>query len=221
MNKGFHVLVLPAPRAHRTPESDVTMIMSNLSKFFLRYINPEGTTEEFMQNYFHNLMACEFISADEFAQDYIEMVNKTPKERDTGMEFLYALHIPCLYCVQAKRADNAGNRDEAWSFISDAQYWAGILLQSTYSRVSVEGALSSRSRAGAMARTAKFEPLRELARKMATERQYPSMRNAALTIAPIIVAKSKEIGLHMSQSQAESTIKSWLKGMRFGGKPNT
>ena len=71
---------------------------------------------------------------------------------------------------------------------------------------------------GGKARDALYEPLREFAKKLAQEKNYKSKRNAAMSIAPHIIERSKQLGLNMSEAQAPITIAGWLKDIMFAGK---
>jgi hypothetical protein len=80
---------------------------------------------------------------------------------------------------------------------------------------------SSQGQNGARGRDARYEPLREQTKRLAQEGNFKSRRNAAMSIAPEIIKRSKELGLNMSEAQAPLTIAGWLKDMGFAGKRNT
>jgi hypothetical protein len=77
---------------------------------------------------------------------------------------------------------------------------------------------TERGKAGSTKRDAKFEPLRKLARELASKKRYPSKRNAALSIKDEILAAAKVHEITLSAMQAERTITGWLDGMSFGSK---
>ncbi len=66
---------------------------------------------------------------------------------------------------------------------------------------------------GGKGRGEKYKPLKELAAQLVNAGKFKSRRNAAKTIAPEIIAKSKELGFLLSKDQAETTITGWLKEM--------
>ena len=91
MNNGIRIGVLLTPRVERTPESDVIMIMTNLSEVFSSHFDPPGTEEEFLEQYYRNLLADESYSGDDLVKDYIELVNAEPEERDSFSIFTPSL----------------------------------------------------------------------------------------------------------------------------------
>jgi hypothetical protein len=77
-------------------------------------------------------------------------------------------------------------------------------------RVAAE--LKSRSaREGKAAQDAQWVPIRKFAVDLASQRPYPSLRNAALSISKEVLGFAKTLGITMSESQAEKTITSYLK----------
>jgi len=66
---------------------------------------------------------------------------------------------------------------------------------------------------GAAGKAKTYDPLKELVRELVTVKNYPSRRNAAMSIAPAIVAKSKELNMYFSKDNAPLTIAKWLKEM--------
>ena len=212
--------ILSTPREERTPESDVTQIMCNMAVAFANCFDPPGSEDEFLERCFHGILADDSYCGDECANEYSELVNATDG-RDLNLEFQYAFVISCIYCVEAIKAENSGNHNEAWSFVSDAQYWSGVVFQTILSGRNLIDALADRSRSGGKARSAKYEPLREMVKNLVAERQYPSARNAAKNIAPSIVARSIGLGIPFSEMQSEETVKTWLKDIGFSGKRTT
>jgi hypothetical protein len=71
---------------------------------------------------------------------------------------------------------------------------------------------------GAIAKRAKYEPLKELAKKLVDEKNFKSRRQAAMIIAPQIIAESEKLNMSLSKTQAEITIASWLKEMGLPAK---
>jgi hypothetical protein len=72
---------------------------------------------------------------------------------------------------------------------------------------------TSHAKKGAIAKKAKYQPLKDLAKQLVNSRNYKSRRNAAKTIAPEIITESKKLGIDLSPDQAEITITNWLKEM--------
>ena len=64
---------------------------------------------------------------------------------------------------------------------------------------------------GGAARGARYKPLIDFVIDEFKKHHYPSRRNAALKLKQEVIERSKELGLNISESQAELTIASWLK----------
>ena len=71
----------------------------------------------------------------------------------------------------------------------------------------------NQAKKGGIGKSAKNQPLKELAATLVNARKFTSRRNAAKTITPEILAKSLELGIALSKDQAEQTITGWLKEM--------
>ncbi len=82
----------------------------------------------------------------------------------------------------------------------------------------VEDSLLLMARAGAKGRDSKYQPMRDFARAEALKRNFPSRRNAALTLKPNILEMSKKLGVNLSEQQAEKTITGWLSDIPFASK---
>lgn len=123
--------------------------------------------------------------------------------------------IACAYAVAAKRASD---RDKAWTYLCQAQYWYGVSSATIVLPDAIEKAHATKASAGASNRDKKYEPLRQLARELAASGKYPSKRNAALSIKDQILAESRKHNVNLSDAQAERTITKWLDGMTFARK---
>lgn len=132
--------------------------------------------------------------------------------------YLRFLFSSCAFAIHASIADEIGNHNEAWSYIANAHYQLGLLEGLLLLEPSLAYVISARSTSGAKKRAEKFDPLRELARELATKKYYPSKRQAALGIKAEILAEAQKAGIPLSEMQAERTISGWLDGMTFGSK---
>ncbi|MEK6384105.1 MAG: hypothetical protein V4797_05875 [Paraburkholderia tropica] len=126
--------------------------------------------------------------------------------------------IACAYAVAAKRAND---RDKAWTYLCQAQYWYGVSSATIVLPDAIEKAHATKASTGASNRDKKYEPLRQLARELAASGKYPSKRNAALSIKDQILAESRKHNVNLSDAQAERTITKWLDGMTFARKQST
>lgn len=118
----------------------------------------------------------------------------------------------------ACKAHEEGDSESAWLQMARAFYILGHLEGLMVVEPAIEHVATSRGKSGASKRDSKFEPLRQLARELATKRKYPSKRNAALSIRQQILDKANELGIKLSTDQAERTITKWLDGMTFTPK---
>ena len=151
----------------------------------------------------------------------IEAAMMSNPQTDRGITFLDLLRLSCAYCIEAIRAEDSSEPDNSWIYASYAQYWLGVAIGSRLVIGAAGAALSERGRAGAIARNQILEPVRKHARTLALARPYKSKRNAALSIKAEILELAAKHGQPISDSQAETTITGWLKGIPFGSKRGT
>lgn len=125
------------------------------------------------------------------------------------------INIACAYAIAAKRVSGK-DRDKAWEYLCQAQYWYGVSSATVVLPDAIERSHKAKSSANAAKGNAnRYGPLRELARELAAAGDYPSKRQAAMLIKDQVIAASHEIGVNLSEMQAEKTIAGWLKGMVF------
>jgi hypothetical protein len=136
-------------------------------------------------------------------------------ENSADVSNLDMMRLSAAYAVGGLASHEAGDYENAWLGISHAQYWMGLALGTGFSVGAVNSALSTRGKSGASKRNARYEPLREFARKLATEGKYRSKRSAALSIKEPVFNKAKELGIYLSEQQAEKTLTSWLDEIQF------
>ncbi|MDN7845781.1 hypothetical protein QZM05_22575 [Burkholderia multivorans] len=126
------------------------------------------------------------------------------------------INIACAYAIAAKRVSSGRDYDKAWEYLCQAQYWYGVSSATVVLPDAIERSHKAKSSANAAKGNAnRYGPLRELARELAAAGNYPSKRNAAMSIKDQVVAASQKTGVNLSEMQAETTIIGWLKGMVF------
>lgn len=123
-------------------------------------------------------------------------------------------------CVLAIFRELEGKSNLAWKDMFDANFHVSLLMSKSVMRESNMAALSKQGKLGAQGRSNIYQPLREYARQLATARKFPSKRNAAITIAPDVIAKAKELNIPFSENQAEISIAKWIADL-FAGKYTT
>lgn len=142
----------------------------------------------------------------------------------TELKFLITA---CAYALQAQTDEENGHLDKAWRCIANAQYQMGVFEGLTIVEPALTHVISSRSKSGSNARNAKYEPLRQEARRLALEGTdegpFPSRRQAVLAIMDRIIAMSREKqhGVNLVPDNAKRTIDGWLKDITFAGKRST
>jgi hypothetical protein len=130
---------------------------------------------------------------------------------------LYFMHLfqGCEKAVSAVKAELEGAIAEAWQSMGAAQYHLGFLEASYIVEPIVEGVFASRAKAGAAARSATFEPLREFARKLAEEGRFQSKHQAATSIEAAVIVEADRLGLQVGTGTLWRRITTWLDGMTF------
>lgn len=131
----------------------------------------------------------------------------------------------CSFALQAELEEGDGNVEKAWRCIANAMYQMGVFEGLIIVEPALDHVISQRSKSGSSARNAKYEPLRQEARRLALEgtkgEPFPSRRKAVLAIKDQIVALSRRHGINLVADNAERTIDGWLKDMTFTGKRST
>lgn len=84
-----------------------------------------------------------------------------------------------------------------------------------YEELIGSNARSKNSKKAVDKKNKKYEPLKMLAKELVKAKKYKSRRNAAISIKSEILEKSNELGIGMSEMQAEITIIGWLKAMNL------
>lgn len=152
---------------------------------------------------------------------------------------LTAVGLLCgAMCDYAIKAEEAGILPTAWSKAAQAQRYVALLrgayvcFEQGNASVASDGSdelhlqpvsmlggnVESIARAGGLARSARYQPLRDLARQLAQAGTYKSKRQAVLSIRPKILEAGEAQGVRLSSAQAEKTIGDWLSGIPFGSK---
>lgn len=117
-----------------------------------------------------------------------------------------------LYCIDSGLKDystsNSRSSSQALSYGVSA-----IGMASSMKLLSLQGedTVKSNSSKAGRAKAAKYQPLKEQAKKLVQSRSWQSRRNAAKTITPEILELAKKLSISLSHQQAELTIAGWLK----------
>lgn len=149
-------------------------------------------------------------------------VNEAEKEKLVS-PFGYGVLVCSGYCIDANRADHAGNSALAWSYAAEAKYWLGLLIGG-YTMHETQNDLKTQFlKSMAKKKAAKYDPLKALTESLALKKPYKSRRSAAKQIAPAVLTLAKELDIYISPDQVEITVQGWLKekGIVFAGKHST
>lgn len=190
----------------------ITQILARLGNWYC-LLQPDKTIDDFSAQVLMPLAAS---TVDLPAKIQVTYSRAHSEQTYAGlMKFLLAA---CKDCIEADKAEEAGDRSSAWRHIANATYSLGLLEGLIIVEPALEHIITSRSAKGGQSRTVKLEPLRDIARKLAQEKPFKSRRQAALSIKDAVLTKARNDGITLSEMQAERTITSWLNDMSFGGK---
>lgn len=131
------------------------------------------------------------------------------------------LRTSCAWAILGRKASEAGDEHKGWVCMCRAYFWLGRARQVSYLPTTVKRLASTGGRKGSNKRNERYEPLRKLARELAAAGNYPSKRNAALSVRERVLKESIALKVNMSEAQAETTITGWLDGMTFTRKKVT
>lgn len=140
------------PREMRTPITCAMETLSALTDIYAEWL-PEKPENAFLVEFFGPMVDDETTSGDEAENRLFAMADSIPK-KETFPALFYALSVSCAYCVQAMRADKTRQRKLAWTFVTDANYWLGIVRGTVTEREEHGNPLLEQARRAAFARHA-------------------------------------------------------------------
>lgn len=118
-----------------TPKIVAATVLQGIAESYIAKI-PLDDSDAFIHGLFKTMFADELISGDELIVG-LRAPTLTPKERPLPT-VIAGMFIAAAFCVQAIKAHEAGQADEAWSFACDAQYWFGI-VRGTMAEINDDG----------------------------------------------------------------------------------
>lgn len=146
-----------------------------------------------------------------------------PLLSDSFRAYMTLLVDACALSILAFLADEAGEPNAAWRHIGNAMFKLGKLEGLLLVEPAISHIVKGFGAKGQKTREAKREPLRDLARKLAMEGNYPSAAKAAKAIKDQIVAEAKrmedETGFRFNTDNPARTIRAWLEGLPFPSNP--
>jgi L-lactate utilization protein LutC len=123
--------IFNTPRHQRTPETEVDVLLTNLSALYVE-LHPDAPPHEFINIYFKEMYECEHTSGDVLVEEHAKAIEKVFSTSVYGagrVTELAALVFSCAFCCQAQRAFDEGRLNEAWTFVVDARHYCSFLLQ--------------------------------------------------------------------------------------------
>lgn len=133
-------------------------------------------------------------------------------KRDADIDRFVLIVVTALFCFDRAVASNSRNRAitaAKWLERADELYYYSSRSHNLTEK-HIHREIASK---GGNAKNARYEPLKQLAKKLVEAKKFKSKRNAVKTITPEIILESKKLGIALSEHQAEITITGWLTDM--------
>jgi|GEM_PF-2394316 len=191
--------------------------LTRLAGFYLD-ANPEKNEKNFEDEFINSMLADDNLSADNILSD----VNKSiASNKPLNLKFAPII-LSCAYCVQAIKAHKKNERELAWAYMVDANYWCGVTLAGQGLEAAREHTIHATrkytAQKGGTARADKFKDLKEEVFKLARDKRPPekgwrSRLAATNSIKAAVLAIAEEKKCALSAQQVEKTIYGWLKEM--------
>lgn len=200
------------------PFAVVCRVMSQLEDLFSSHNN-----ESFIDTFYPKVIKEvneENLTGDAFCEILLDRAESSnPEETLNFMEYFRGtMVLSSVYCCEVIKEFELKKDNDAWSLACDAKYWLGIALGMDSMISQIANGSKNLARQGGKARNARFDPMRDLAIKLAMENKFPSKRNAAKNIAPHVLKLSEELEVRLSPDQVQTTITGWLKDITFTSK---
>jgi hypothetical protein len=119
------------PRHERTPETEIDLILSNLSLFYDE-LYPGRNKHEFINVWFKKFYEDESIDGDVLVKDQNDIMEMKYGDSVPGaskFSEIGSMLISCAYCCQSLKAWYEGKLNESWTFVVDARFWSDLILQ--------------------------------------------------------------------------------------------
>jgi hypothetical protein len=179
----------------------------------------EGNFESFRKTFYDELKGDASITLKTIIEEFLQA---TKDEADavilTKKRLTASIRTSLYYCHMADLAYADGDTEQAWYFTAEASMWAGMSFGVNHSTQVFRDELKSLAKAGARKRAEKYQPLRDFVLQEVAKRNYKSKRNAALTLKADVLELARQLGIGLSEQQAEKTISGWLDGVAFASK---
>jgi hypothetical protein len=134
------------------------------------------------------------------------------------IQILVCIKISLFYCYVSNYCYIDGDTNDAWQLATEASMWRGICYGVANQLAVIGKERTVFARAGAMKRAEKYKPLRDFVLERVGQKNYPSRRNAALSLRKEVLDLAKTLNIGLSVDQAEKTITGWLSGVTFASR---
>lgn len=178
----------------------------------------EGQFDTFLNDFYDDLSVDLSINVASIIQNFLDATKNQDRLTIVKERLLTSVKVSLHYCFEASICHENGAVNEAWYNAAEANKWLGIVYAAEHTLTVFQDELNILARAGAQKRAQKYQPLREFVLEEVRKKNYRSKRNAALSLKPEVLALATNLGIGLSEPQAEKTISGWLNGIPFASK---
>jgi len=190
----------------RTPNTTMWIILASLAKWYQvtwpdKSKSADEIMEFFLDTVFFGGLASFMTEANLSGKDIeifmleeLEKQNKViphdPEAMSLGIHSF--VQISCGYCIEAFKAENDGDINLAWTYLTDASYWAGIVIGSD---INTGNELVKNARKAANARHSYNRKRSEklINHFLENRDEYPSKNKAAYVLSELFHLAPKTI----------------------------
>lgn len=212
-------------RVSRSPAALANYIIGSVISTYHRWHpnEPDGAFEEVIKLLFFDENTCGDEWLESHQKYYSNSTEKWPMHAPPIDPLDYFLLVVSAYCAEGVFNEMDGNIGKAWALIAEANLFFGVTSGMYEAVKAMSESAKEKNRYGGKARSAKYDPMRNLVEDLAQQHSYQSRRNAAIRMKPAVLKLAEELGVPMSEDQAVSTIQGWLRerGISFASKRAT
>jgi hypothetical protein len=189
----------------RTPTGEVERILAAADQHFRKYLADEPAGKLGLMAYAMRPM----MRNPEIAE---QTIRQWEDARRTGLngvpDYLTCMHLVCACCAVADRLHHAGQKDEAWASVIDAQLVSGIALAHYVSRIEVKHANSTKGKKGGTSK--KSNLTKKFACELFDKEGFSSTREAVDRLWPKVEEHARLQGWKMTLTRGPRTLQKWL-----------
>ncbi|WP_186136696.1 hypothetical protein [Burkholderia gladioli] len=209
----------------------VHKILVNLMDCFIHQMK-DDTVDDFIVKIISPIAAADDRDIEvpiEILMQYVSEDERATQRQKVSRSPLSLIVLSTTYCIRAIQAIDEGDRELAWSYLADAKYWCGVSRSDmgvdkireeaiVATRTSaISEALTSKARAGAIARDNAYKSVREYVCKLAREWKPTSGWSSRSQAVKKISAAALDFFNHnpprLKVDGIERTLDKWLSKM--------